>query len=233
MGLRERVSLYNRYTEERIGMVTPFRTYYLIMEGTKTEPIYFQLLEKKLLALRVRNNIRLIYLERTLNDRGSNTPDQLFRFLRLFRAQKNDPDAVYFMVFDRDSYKNRPNPEKSYLDFLNRIKNAPVRLIVSSPCFELWLLLHRLNAYRDLILPDQEAIFQNERLSSGYTYISKMVKDLFGFNPKSMIPDFFLNGLNNALKQSPLLTSDPVRMATEIGENIGDFIAELMQDVRY
>lgn len=233
MGISERVSLYHRYPDQRTGKVAPFRTYYLIMEGTKTEPTYFQLLEKHLAAMRVRNNLRIVYLERTLKDRGSNSPEQLFHFLRLFRAQKQDPDAVYCMVFDRDSYKNHPNPEKSYLDFLKRVENTPVRLVVSSPCFELWLLMHRPRAYYDLILPDAEAIFRNERLSAGYTYLSRMVKDLFGFNPKSMIPDFLLNGLPHALQQSPLLTSDPVKMAKEIGENIGDFIEELRRDERY
>ena len=53
MAIREHISLVNRYPAARVGTVEPFRTYYLIMEGTNTEPQYFRLLEKKML----RNNL--------------------------------------------------------------------------------------------------------------------------------------------------------------------------------
>ena len=232
MGLRERISLYNRYPDNRIGKTPTFKTFYLIMEGTKTEPTYFQHLEKKLIELRVRNNIRLVYLERTARDRGSNTPTQLYNFLQTYKAQKNDPNAVYAMVFDRDSYKNRPDPERTYLGFLNKVKKKEVRLLVTSPCFELWLLLHKKDSYQKYIVPKVQEIFMNERLSTGYTYLSKMVKDIFGFNPKSTIPLDLLDGLDEALKQSYYLTSKPEKMARELGENISDFIRELRMDYR-
>lgn len=233
MPIRERVSLYNRYRISRVGTVRPFRTYYLIMEGTNTEPTYFRLLERELIRRRIRNNIAIVYLERTANDRGSNTPRQLFNFLQTFKRNKNDEDGVYFLVFDRDSFKNHSDPKTAYLNFLKSIKGSGIRIIVTSPCFEIWLLLHRKNSYRELILPNANSLFRNVRVSQSYTYISKMVFDVFGFNPKSEIPEGFLKNLDTALGEAKNLTSDPLLMATELGENISEFISEISSDLRY
>lgn len=233
MAIRERVSLYNRYRVPKVGTVRPFRTYYLIMEGTNTEPTYFRLLEKELLKRRIRNNIAIVYLDRTQNDRGSNTPKQLFNFLQEFKKDKDDPDAVYLMVFDRDSYKNHFNPKKSYLAFLNSIKGSDVRILVTSPCFEIWLLLHKNNSYQEFIKPNRKSLFRNVRISPAYTFISKMVRDVFGFNPKSYIPEELLASLEIAMAESRHLTSDPYEMANDLGENISDFIREISSDFRY
>jgi len=233
MAIRERVSLYNRYLTPRVGTVRPFRTYYLIMEGTKTEPTYFRLLEKELLRRRVRNNIALVYLERTARDKGSNTPRQLYHFLQDFKSEKNDPDGVYFMVFDRDSYKNHPDPRKAYLDFLESSAGSGVRILVTSPCFEIWLLLHKQNAYRELVEPYKAGLFRNERVSPVHTYASRLVLWAFGFNPKTEIPEGFLDNLDWALAESKNLTHEPAKMADELGENISEFIREISTDSRY
>ncbi|MDD4000387.1 MAG: RloB family protein [Bacilli bacterium] len=233
MAIRERVSLSSRYKKPIVGTVRPFRTYYLIMEGTKTEPTYFRLLEAELIKRRVRNNISLVYLERTENDRGSNSPQQLYDFLQKYRKDKGDVNGEYLMIFDRDSYKNHFNPCRSYLNFLNKVKKSKVRLLVTSPCFEIWLLLHQPNAYQNHIEPHQKLLFENARLSPAYTYISKIVRNVFGFNPKSFIPEDFLEKLDIAMKQSSLITSDLKKMATELGENISDFIKEISRDLRY
>ncbi len=233
MAIRERVSLYNRYLKPRVGTVQPFRTYYLIMEGTNTEPSYFRLLERELLRRRVRNSIAIVYLERTARDRGSNTPRQLYGFLQAFRKEKNDPGGVYFMVFDRDSYKNHPDPKQSYLDFLKIIKGSGIRILVTSPCFEIWVLLHRKNAYGELVLPNERNLFRNKRISPAHTYISRLVVSAFGFNPKAGIPEGFLKNLDHAMEESKNLTSDPAEMAEKLGENISDFIREICSDLRY
>jgi len=202
------------------------------MEGTNTEPIYFRILEKYLVKKRIRNNVRIVYLDRTHRDRGSNTPKQLFNFLKEFKRQKKNEDTVYCMVFDRDSYKNHHNPTKSYLKFIKKNKKSKIKMIVSSPCFELWLLMHKEDGFKNYILPNEKKLFDNQRVSTSYTYISKMVKDIFKFNPKSTIPEYFINYIDIALNQSKYLTSSLEEMATKLGENIGNFIEELKIDER-
>lgn len=232
MAIKERVSLFKRYSDERIHQVEPFRTYYLIMEGTNTEPQYFWHLDRFLAKHRVRNNVKLVFLDRTHTDRGRNTPRQLFTFLREWRKENKDENAIYCMVFDRDSYKAYENPAEAYLAFVRRVKATTVRMIVTSPCFEIWLLLHRERAVAEYIWPDSRNIFLNRRLNSRYTYLSKLVQDVFGFNPKTSVPAEIVEKVDVALVQAGFLTSDVEEMAYEIGENVSAFIKELCFDPR-
>ncbi|MCK9470996.1 MAG: RloB family protein [Bacilli bacterium] len=230
MAIRERVSLFKRYPDDRLLSRDVFKTYYLIMEGTNTEPIYFKHLERKLSELKVHNNIKLIYLDRTLRDRGSNTPEQLLNFLLDYRKLIEDENAVFWVVFDRDSYKSHPDGKSEYLRFIENAKNKDVNLLVTSPCFEIWILLHRQNAYKQLIAPNEAELFVNRRISPGYTYISRLVKNRFGFNPKTNIPASLLNNLKDALVEAKYLTKSLEKMATDIGENISSFVNLLLVD---
>lgn len=230
MAIRQRVSLFNRYLDDRLLSKDVFKTYYLIMEGTNTEPIYFKHLERKLSELKVHNHIKLVYLDRTLRDRGSNTPKQLLEFLLEYKQEVEDANAVFWVVFDRDSYKSHLNQTNDYLNFIEYAASKDVGLLVTSPCFEIWLLLHRKNAYQQIIKPNEAEIFENKRISPGYTYISRLVKNRFGFNPKTNIPANLLDHLEEALEESHYLPKSLAKMATEIGENISNFINLLLED---
>ncbi|MGD9605263.1 MAG: RloB family protein [Bacilli bacterium] len=230
MPIREKTSLINRYQTKKVGTIEPFKTYYLIMEGTNTEPIYFRLLEKKFISMKVRNHVRIVYLERTENDVGSNSPRQLLSFLLKFKQTKND--GVFAMIFDRDSFKNHPNPIQSYHDFIKKALKLPIKLVVSSPCFETWLLLHYPNVVKDYLIKNEQLLMDNPRVSSTFTYASKLVDKLFGFNPKAFIPEDFIDNLPIAMKQRYELTTDVRLMATQLGETVGDLIKELQYDPR-
>ncbi len=232
MAIRETTSLFNRYPTRRVESVDPFKTYYLIMEGTNTEPSYFRLLEKNLMKMKIHNHIRLVYLERTANDVGSNSPKQLFNFLMDFMANKKIDHAVYAMIFDRDSFKNYSDPKTSYLDFIKKVKKTNVKMVVSSPCFEIWLLLHYPNAYEEIIKQQTNELFYNVRISSSYTYISKLVDTIFGFNPKSYIPNDFINHLPIAMQERYFLSTNLEELGDELGETVGDLILELQYDQR-
>ena len=232
MAIREHISLVNRYPAARVGTVEPFRTYYLIIEGTNTEPQYFRLLEKKMLRNNLRHKIRFVFLERTENDVGSNSPRQLLNFLLTYQQEKNDPDGQYVMIFDRDSFKNHPHPLQSYLDFLKKTKKLAIKKVVSSPCFEIWLLLHHPQFVNQYLRGKEEQLLENPRLSSSFTFASRLVYDLFGFNPKTEIPHHFLDHLPTAMRQRYELTTDLYLLGDHLGENIGDLIKEWQEDPR-
>lgn len=231
MAIRERVSLYRRYQDDRVFNIEPFRTYYIIMEGTNTEPIYFRLLEKKLFEKRIHNNIKLIFLERTLRDRGSNTPYQLLNYLKQIKTEESNC-VNYLIVFDRDSFKTSINQANSYLSFIEEAKSNNIKMLITSPCFEIWLLLHQNNVYNSFIKPNEKFIFENKRVSPSYTYISKLVRDIYGFNPKATIPSNFIDNLEIALKEAKNLEKDISKFSNSIGENISLFIEELLLDPR-
>lgn len=232
MAIRNRVSLFKRYLDDRLLSVDVFKTYYLIMEGTNTEPIYFKHIERKLSELKIHNNIRLVFIDRILRDRGSNTPEQLLNFMLEYKKDINDENAVFWLVFDRDSYKTHLDPTNSYLEFLKTAKAKDISLLITSPCFEIWLLLHRENAYNNYLKNIETKIFKNDRISPGFTYTSKLVKKLYGYNPKVTIPYKIINELDQALEEADNLTHDSEKMAYVIGENISEFIKTLLIDPR-
>jgi len=232
MPIRESISLYKRYLDDRLLSKDVFKTYYLIMEGTNTEPIYFKLFKKKLSELKLHNNIKLIFLERTINDRGHNSPKQLLNYIVKYRNEVNDENAKYLIVFDRDSYKSYKDGKAKYFEFLKLAKKENVDLIVTSPCFEIWLLLHKENAYEDLIKPHKEEIFLNKKVNKTQTFISKMVYDNLHFNPKSEILENLLDKLDIALMEAKYLTQSVEKMADEIGENVSVFINNILKDPR-
>lgn len=136
------------------------------------------------------------------------------------------------MVFDRDSFKNHPNPLQSYNDFIKKALKLPIKVVVSSPCFEIWLLLHYPNFVNDYLIENKKELLENRRVSSSFTFASKMVDRLFGFNPKAEIPEHFIDKLPIALKQRLELTRDIRLLGTELGENVGDLIEEIQLDPR-
>lgn len=232
MAIRERVSLYKRYLDDRLLSKDVFKTYYIIMEGTNTEPIYFKLLERKLSELKIHNSIKLVFLDRTLRDRGSNAPRQLLHYVLAYKQEVDDENSKFFIVFDRDSFKTNFNQELDYLSFIEDAKAKDVNLIITSPCFEIWILLHKENSYEEFIKPNKSQIFENKRLSPSYTYVSKLVTNIFGFNPKSNIPYSLLEKLDVAIQESKNITKQISKMAYEIGENVSVFIMNLLKDPR-
>lgn len=101
----------------------------IVCEGTKTEPVYF-----KLLCQHFGIPKELVEIIGT-----GMTPDQVLDRTEqeLSRAKKKDEEfSEAFCVFDRDKHTTLSST-------LNKINNKhDITHIVSSPCFELWFLLH-------------------------------------------------------------------------------------------
>jgi hypothetical protein len=113
---------------------TKNKRYLIVCEGTKTEPNYFR---EMLVDLQVRPSVVRI----APND--GNSPDRIVAHaLALYQddAQCGDAyDAVY-CVFDRDTHTTFDAAVQDTLR-LNK-KGKPLIAITSTPCFEVWLLLH-------------------------------------------------------------------------------------------
>lgn len=103
----------------------------VLSEGKVTEPGYLTLW-----ARLNRHNVRL-----DVSDRGM-TPDALVRHakqhvkrnLQLKRSERVFDEI--WCVFDVDQHPNIPQA-------INDARQSDIRVAVSNPCFELWLVLHR------------------------------------------------------------------------------------------
>jgi hypothetical protein len=104
---------------------------------------------------------------------------------------------------------------------------------VTSPCFELWLILHYENALENYILPNREKLLENEKVSRTHTFASSLFSEISGTNPKS---GTFFNKLRNhvdlAIEQEKELEQGIREMAGNLGSNVGMLIEQMREDPR-
>lgn len=106
-------------------------------------------------------------------------------------------------------------------------------MAVTSPCFELWLILHSENSVVEEILENEEQIFKNERVSNHHTVTSDLCSKIFGINPKSNLDfEFFKEHLDIAIMQEKKLAQDYKIFTAMIGSNIGLLMDLLRVDPR-
>lgn len=230
--LREFRSLASRYEDE--VQIEPLRRYYLIFEGSNTEPKYFQGIDDCRKELGIHSQIELVLLRKEGDISSFSHPKKLLELIEekkkiLKRDGKFDRTIDHFViVFDRDSYETA----EEYVRFV-ALASVDHILAVTSPCFELWLILHIEGAFPTAVLTNQELLFENRKVSNAHTYASRLFSELSGVNPKS---ESFFNklkgGIDRAIELEKSLEQDSLRMATELGSNIGRLIEQLREDPR-
>ena len=231
--IRESVSIRRRY-QGKIRKLDPYKNYYLSVEGTKTEPIYLRHVINKRRDLGINHQIELVPLERTDNDEGRTQPDELLDIIIKFRKERiesgedSQQDDEYYVMFDKDSFKNEIDPNKSYFEFINKAKEAGIKLIVTNPCFELWLILHIEHSYQRYILPKYRQLLKNRKINSTDTVASRMFKDVFGYSSKSYVSQYIIDNTDIAIKQSDLFISQNIyEFDKKLGETVSSFIKEI------
>lgn len=142
----------------------------------------------------------------------------------------------YYVVFDRDKeatdYSLRSDEE--YRRVLNRCSELGYRVLLSTPLFEFWLLLHHKNvlpgsypadlSQKMTILEDLEESenqcndWKNTRLDKVKS-ISKKRFELY----------YNTNNFKKAVTRSKELESDPYKLLDEIGSNVGLELESLMK----
>lgn len=230
--LREFKSLTARYEEDI--KIEPLRRYYLIFEGANTERKYFQGIDNYRKELGINNHIELVILHKEGEISSFSHPIKLLELIEekkksLKRDGKFDKAIDRFIiVFDRDSYEK----SEDYISFVEKASAYNI-LAVTSPCFELWLILHYEDAVEKHVVPNKDRLFDNEKVSRSHTFTSRLFSEISGVNPKS--GSFFnklKGGINLAIEQERLLEQDILRMATENGSNVGILIEQLREDPR-
>lgn len=230
--LREFRSLTTRFEED--VKIEPLRRYYLIFEGANTERKYFQGIDNNRKELGINSQIELVILHKEGDISSFSHPIKLLELIEekkksLKRDGKFDKAIDRFViVFDRDSYEK---PE-DYVEFIEKA-SADNILTVTSPCFELWLILHYEDALEKYVVPNKDKLFDNEKVSRAHSFASNLFSEISGTNPKS---GSFFNKLKGsidlAIEQEKALEQGILKMATEIGTNVGVLIEQMREDPR-
>ena len=104
---------------------------------------------------------------------------------------------------------------------------------MTSPCFELWLILHYEDALEKYVVPNKDKLFDNEKVSRAHSFASNLFSEISGTNPKS--GSFFnklMGSIDIAIEQEKALEQGILKMATEIGSNVGVLIEQMREDPR-
>lgn len=230
--LREFRSLTTRFEEDvKIDLL---RRYYLIFEGANTERKYFQGIDNNRKELGINSQIEIVILHKEGDISSFSHPIKLLALIEdkkksLKRDGKFDKRIDQFViVFDRDSYEKA----EGYIEFVEKASVDNI-LAVTSPCFELWLILHYEDAIEKYIVPNRDHLFENKKVSVSHTFASRLFSEISGMNPKS---GTFFNKLKRsvdlAISQEKELEQDILMMTTDLGSNIGILIEQMREDPR-
>lgn len=253
MGLREYKPINQRNTNDKPIEYT--KKYYFVFEGSNTEVEYFKGVDEYSKKLGISNMIKLIILEKDESIKNDSAPIRLLQETRekkkelLTSGEFEDTIDEFVIVFDRDSFKPVDKKKKEYIDFINEAEKEAI-LAVTSPCFELWLLLH-FNEISfenkkkkieekdiDIIKALQtyyEEFRQNIKISGKHTFTSKSFSLTSRTNSKSNLNfEDLLERIEDAInhEKSIELEKDIHNMVDKLGSNIGELIEKLRIDPR-
>jgi len=207
----------------------------LIFEGANTERKYFQGIDNNRKELGISSHIELVVLHKEGEISSFSHPVKLKELIEekkksLKRDRKFDKSIDRFViVFDRDSYEK----SEDYVEFVEKASVDNI-LTVTSPCFELWLILHYEEAVGKYIEPNTARLVSNEKVSNSHTFASRLFSEISRNNPKS--GSFFnkiKGGIELAIEQERVLERDVLRMGTKVRSNVGVLIEQLMEDPMY
>lgn len=245
---RSYTPLTQRFADDEIVEMENTKKYYFVFEGSNTEVEYFKGIEKYSKELEISNFIKLIILEKDESIDTHSDPKRLLQEARITKKeliQKEEFDESideFVLVFDRDSFKPVDRKRQEYLDFINEAEKDAI-LAVTSPCFEIWLLLHFDKITIDnletetleALESNYEKFRQNLKVSNKHTFSSKAFSETAGTNPKSNLNfDNLLDKIQNAIEKekSEILEKDIGQMVDKLGSNIGLLIEKLRIDPR-
>lgn len=119
----------------------PRKAILIVCEGTKTEPLYFEYLKRKL---------RLQPLEMTIEGRGVRTLNLVERAIAVKTKRKESSDTFIdeyddvFCVSDVEV----PREDNTISDAIILAEANKIKVILTNPCFEYWYILHYKKTHR-------------------------------------------------------------------------------------
>lgn len=160
---------------------------FVLTEGRNTEFWYFDSLATALARKDLPRNLEIRPVRRTGEDENRSNPVKLAEYARQIIENGVEGELGFdgkhdliVVVFDTDIYKG---DKGSYYEQLKAFPDG-VLTAVTTPSFELFLLLHHDKAFEDFINPNWSRILANEKVSAKRRLVDLLVAKAFGKNPK-------------------------------------------------
>jgi len=132
----KRRSRKQRQLRRTVAQRVPRRTFLVFCEGQRTEPDYLKALKRES-AVRDAASVDIRIHDDTLGAAPLTLVEAAADVRAQVSGEGSEIDEVW-CIFDVEWPQNHPNLKKA----LDLAKASNVKVAVSNPCFELWLLLH-------------------------------------------------------------------------------------------
>lgn len=158
------------------------------------EKIYFETLVSKEFYPNSRVHINIIS-----NKHNKSAPEKIFQNLKEFKDkyELSYEDKLY-LVIDRDRWKT---PMLS--DVLTKCNQNGFEMILSNPCFELWILLHFHDLSKISAL-DMNKYMTNQKINSDNSFLVKKIRENMPYSKSDTkvrpLMDKVQTAVNNAIK---------------------------------
>ncbi len=226
--------------------------FYCVAEGA-TEESYFWGIKNNRSSLNIKNHVFIEIVPKEIGQETFSHPMQLVNAClyamgridadgepvqkkdwdRNCRWQDFDPDIdIACVIFDRD-YKDL----ESCLDRIFTICGENnIRVVISNPNFELWLLMH----FPDILQYDRQMLLENRKnlrhqLFTDASVHKRYLEILVSKNSKGYIKgnrlkfERFWPMLDLALEQAGLFCQEPEKLRVELGTSVGRLIQDMRQ----
>ncbi|MDO4765666.1 MAG: RloB family protein [Eubacteriales bacterium] len=228
MGTRVYTGWSSRYEREEKS-IEPYKKYVFICEGQNTEVQYF----KKFISLRkqigIHSLIDIQLLERTDEDRSNSYVTHLYRLANEYMEQgefDKEHDKM-IVVFDADIFEYK---SPRYNELVVEGERNSFMLGVTNPGFEIFLLLHFDNAYKELIEPDINEFLKEENLGKkGLAYRKLLDKTNMNSKTNFKIGELAEN-ITKAIAEEKKLNQDIHNCKGRITSNIGKIIEKIIDE---
>ncbi|MST69228.1 RloB domain-containing protein [Clostridiales Family XIII bacterium RF-744-FAT-WT-3] len=221
---------WNTRPSDHEEQIEPYRKYVFICEGANTETFYFERLIdlRKQLGIHPLIDIRL--WEKTGKDRDISYAKNLVAFAEM---HKNNPENDFdkeidkmVIVFDGDIFEEKV---QGYDELIASIEEHDIPA-VTNPCFELFLILHIPESYKNYIEGHElEFIVADEK--GKHSHALNVLRELTGMNSKKN-PEIgkLAENIHVAIEQEQLINQDIHDLKGQVSSNIGKIISDILNE---
>lgn len=237
---------------ERTNKIPQRICFYCVSEGA-TEESYFYGVRNNRVELRLKNDVHIEVIEKQEGQETLSHPLQLVNAC-LFQMGRIDQDGNEIpqkewkenckwdhfdseidqvcVIFDRD-YRNI---EDSADAIFKLCKRHGIKIIMSNPNFELWLLMHfpRIEQYDPAMLLENRKNLRHQLFADASTskkYLEILVsKNADGYSKGSKLKfERFLPCIDTAIEQAKMYCEDSWELMNALGTSVGVLIKEMRQ----
>lgn len=131
---------------------------------------------------------------------------------------KNDWDYICIII-DRDKGNVKP---QQYIQMIEKCREKNIRLFVTNPTFEFWLLLHSQKVFEY----NPAELLSNQKTGSK-RFLEKALTEVFeGYRKEHIRVERFIPYIRTAIANEKKFCEDISGLKEELGSNIGELLAE-------